>query len=268
MNRHIFALMLSALVLGGQAWAGTTGFSLTHEETNLTFPPLKSFTTGYKAEVGTLEVFSSDTAYLDNDPINGGSMACDPTSTKALIIDGTDFVSETHLTFPMIAQGNVTVSDRIQTGAERTDVDGLQFGVFSGVKHRPEVDFEFRADGYVYALGQKVDIGGGAFLRYDNVFKSDCGKGVDNHLTVDLFHNLVGGTVVVEITTHGTGGQKYRIGPQAMSADVKFEGIRGMYIFVPPGTGRYSVDGMVCTADAPIIIPAGGDQGGSGRTRY
>ena len=33
-------------------------------------------------------------------------------------------------------------------------------------------------------------------------------------------------------------------------------------------TGRYSVDGMVCTANAPVIVPAGGDEGGSGRSRY
>src|SRR2546423_13585478 len=70
MNRRLLAssVILTALVSAPRSWAGTTGFSLTHEETNRTFPPKRTFTTGYQAEIGTVSVFSSNTAFLDDDP--------------------------------------------------------------------------------------------------------------------------------------------------------------------------------------------------------
>ena len=41
-----------------------------------------------------------------------------------------------------------------------------------------------------------------------------------------------------------------------------------MYAFVPPETGRYTVDGMVCNADAPLVLPAGTERETGERSRY
>ena len=265
MNRRTFSAALPVLLVALPAFSATTGFKLTHEEA-LSFPPLKQFTMGYAAPIGKVEVFSDQTAYLDNDPA-GVMSRCDLTSTKTLVLDTTTRVAEVHLAFPMTAQGRYIIFDKVEVGAEFNNKDGLRVGVYSGVTHRPEVDFEFRADGMVYVFGQPVDIGSGNSLRYDNVWNSDCTKGIDNHITVQLFHNLVGGTVMVQLDTHGSTGNTYKLGPFTMSAEVKKEGIAGIYLSAPPQSGRYTADGMVCTGDAPIILPTGSDEDGGSRTR-
>lgn len=267
MVRRLCSILGLALI-ATSATAATTGFSLTHEE-GLAFPPLGRFITppGYDAAIGKVQIFSDQSAYLDNDPINNGSVACDPTSSKSLILDSATRVAEVHLAFPMIARGNMMIFDKVEIGAERNDVDGLRVGVYSGTTHRPEVSVELRADGFVYVWGQRVPTGSGD-LRYNNVFQSDCGVGIDNHITVLMFHNLVGKTVLVELHTHGATAGSYRVGPFPMSAEVGNEGIAGMYLFAPPETGRYSADGMVCVGNAPTITPIGSDEENGPRTRW
>lgn len=266
MNRRALYAAIPALLLSAPAWCASTGFALTHEE-GLSFPPLRQFTTGYDAAIGKVQIFSDNAAFLDDDPA-GVKSGCDLTSTTALVLDGTSRVVEAHMAFPMIAAGRLTILDKVQIGAERTDRDGLKIGVYSGTTRRPESDVELRRDGFVYVFGQKVDIGGGNFLRYENVFLSDCTKGIDNHITVEMFHNLVGGTVLVQLTTHGATGNTYRVGPFPMSPEVKAEGIAGIWAFVSPESGRYTVDGMVCVGDAPVILPTGSEKDSGERRRY
>ena len=76
------------------------------------------------------------------------------------------------------------------------------------------------------------------------------------------------GTVMVDVETHGLAPMKYRMGPYTMPAEVKTEGIGGMFARVPAFSGRAYLDGMVCNGNVPVILPNGSDGSDGGRNRY
>ena len=269
MNRRIAALaaLISATAAG--SWAATTGFSATFEEKGFPYPALNKAIAppGFSAPVGYFEIASQNNIILtDNEPVRGPS-PCDPTTTKALILDGASTVAEVYMRFPMAAKGNMIVFDKFQIGAERTDARGMQIGVWSAQTRTKDPAFEFHYDGFVRVYGQLVDTGAGP-LAYGDVFANDCVGGIDNHLTVILYHNMVGGTVMVDIETHGLSPMKYRVGPFNMPSEVKAEGIGGMFAMAPAFSGRYYLDGMVCNGTAPVILPNGSEGEPGDRTRY
>ena len=90
----------------------------------------------------------------------------------------------------------------------------------------------------------------------------------DNHITLDFFHALLPGDVMVTLTYHGVDAATYDVGPFSMVSEVKAEGIGGMWVYVPPLSGRYYIDGMVCNGTAPVVLPTGTDTGGPTRRRY
>lgn len=273
MNRRhaVLAVLASLALLAAPAVeAAATGFALTLEEA-LQFPPVDQWIApdlaAFDAAVGYVDVFSAETVKVIVDPA-GGVAPCDPTTTRALLVDGTNRVAEVHLRFPRAAAGNLIVFDKLELGADRTDVRGLRAGVVSGVSRTPEVMFEFGRDGYVYVGGQRVRRGNGQDLSYGSVWQNNCAAGIDNHITLILWHNLPGGNVVVDLRTHGAGAEEIRLGPLPMSPEVQLEGVGGMYAFAPPLSGRYTVDGMVCVANAPVIVPTGSDTDSKPRRRY
>lgn len=269
MNRRLLTALAALPFVASAASASTTGFSATFEERGFPYPTLNRFINppGFAAPIGFFEIVSDNTVMLtDNEPVQGPA-PCDPTTTKALILDGTSRVSEVYMRFPMVARGNMVVFDKFQIGAERSDVRGMQIGVFSGVTRTLDPAVEFAYDGFVRVYGQLVDTGAGP-LAYGNVFANDCANGIDNHLTVILLHNLLGGTVMVDIETHGFTPMKYRVGPFQMPAEVKSEGIGGQYARVPAFSGRYYLDGMVCNGSVPVMLPNGSESGGTDRQRY
>ena len=269
MIRRISLTLTVAALAATTAIAGTSGFQSTFEETGFTYPPLNTpINYSFPAPIGTFVVMSNDNIVLtDLDPVRG-SLPCDPTTLRALILDATTTSAHLRYEFPMAARGMI-VLDRAVLGAETGDSFGMEWGVYSAITRREETVFQFGPNDQVLVYGRPVDIGGGQFLTYQNLWANDCAAGIDNHFTVTAIHDLVGGTVRVEILTHGNGATSYQLGPFASNPETNSEGIRGMFSRAPGGTGRFYNDKMVCNGSAPVIVPPTGDSpSGGSRRRY
>jgi len=272
MDRRIISSLFALTFVAGVAWAETQGFNATFEESSFTYPPFDvPLAADFKAPVGMFRINSNSNVEITTSDPTFGPLPCDPTSSKGLRIDATQFAAEVKYEFPLPAAGKRVVTDKMVVGASDVyDRFGLEFGVYSAVTQRFEPVFQFGPNAEVLVYGLPVvDPMTSMNLIYQSVWANDCAAGIDNHFTVVTFHDLTSGTVRVDLETHGLTAQTIALGPFAMNPQTTAEGIGGMYTSTPGGTGEYFIDNMVCVGQAPVIQPTstGGRRGGS-RTRY
>ena len=245
-------LVLPALALGAAsfAYSGEVHFRTSTEE-----PAVKNrFRAGdriplggYAVDVGWMETFTED-AFIVNDP------SCDPLSNLALMIDGTTRAGEAHGEHTMADPPKGVYDFSTKIGAVRTNIFGAQFGTQSPLTGFQFFFVQFGGDGTIWVMNQSTGI------PYRNVEASDCARGVDNRIQVGWKMNFDDRNFYVTIDTFGTGATRGRFGPFPIPAPLQAEGWDHCIYRVPPETGRYYFDGVVCIADSPPIFdPTGGE---------
>jgi len=193
---------------------------------------------GYAVDIGWMQTYTED-AYFVSDP------SCDPLSTLAIVVDGTDRVGEIHGVHTGPEPPNKVYDFKVQIGAERTDIFGARFGSQSASTGYQFFFVEFGGDGNMWIMGESTGI------AYKNIFASDCQRGIDNRVKVGWKMNLADNRLDVTIQTFGVGAVKKTFGPYSIPEPLLTEGWSRCIYQVPPNTGRYYFDGVKCASTSP-----------------